>query len=126
MTVYRSGGITPLVLNFGTRWRLLITLKHQPLYFKKRTSVSLPIGRVEPRSGLDVLRSLAHAQIRTSDRPDRSLVTTLDTLPIYIYIYIYIYIIFFSFFRGCNVHLDITNVFFISPTDALYICLVVH
>jgi hypothetical protein len=25
------------------------------------------------------------------------------------------------FFRGCTVHLDIIKVFFISPTDALYI-----
>ena len=43
-------------------------------------AVLFPIGRVEPGSGLDFVKnSLAHVRIRTSCRPDRSLVTILDT-----------------------------------------------
>jgi hypothetical protein len=39
-----SGGIAPLVLNLGTRWRLVVNITSRPLYTGKKTTVSTVNG----------------------------------------------------------------------------------
>jgi len=43
MKTYWGGGITPPILNFGTRWRWVVSFTSRPLY---------PLGKL-PRSLLD-------------------------------------------------------------------------
>jgi len=51
--VLRSGGIAPRVLDFGTRWRWVVSFTPRPLYLREclRYSLDRRLGEPESRSG---------------------------------------------------------------------------
>jgi len=85
MKTYRESGRTdPLILNFGTRWKWMVSWTACPLYRQERTPVPL-LGDVWAPELLWTFWKreifLALAGIRTPDLPSRSLVT-ISTWPV--------------------------------------------
>jgi len=50
-----NGGVAPLILNVGARWRWMVSFTHRPLYSGERASHILCVrSRAGPRANLDV------------------------------------------------------------------------
>jgi hypothetical protein len=73
-----SGGVAPRILNFGTRWRWVVSFTYRPLYSRlKSPGIHWVEGWVGPRPGLDAVaktRSPFHSSTGTRTR---SLVTVV-------------------------------------------------
>jgi hypothetical protein len=87
VTYWGNGGIAPYILNFGTRWKWVVSFTHRPLYSRDKNPPypwDRRLGEPQRRFGPGGNEKNSHRclcrELKTG-RPNRSLVTILTELP---------------------------------------------